>query len=267
MRKTIQNQFLSIALLQLVISKNCLAQASDKDAKDERIDGRFLLDLGITSSNTAEGTADLFTPGFTWLLSRDLRAGMSTTHMQFDHKPGLGLEDSSTSRGLGDSMFFVQYDWGERLTASPWIPDDAGMNFTLLVPTGNAEKFFSNDTWGVGMSISWPIVTKSGWLLNPVVRYNYSFKGGPLAEEVNALDMGLGIVKIFPSKFWIGYTPILWYDFEEDQFNFDDHYTLGKMFSNGMGVGLDYGVVARESRLLSKYDNNLLLNFYYQFGK
>ena len=267
MRKTIPNQSLFIFLLQLSLSSMCLAQTDDADADDERVDGRFLLDLSYTSTDAFEGVADVFTPGFTWLLGADLRIGASTTYVTFDLSSELKPENKHNSHGLGDSVFFVQYDWDERLTASPWVPDDVGMSLSLLVPTGDAESFLSNDTWAANLSTSWPILMEGKWLFNPVVSYSFTFNEGLLADPVSALDFGLGVVRLFPSRFWIGYTPTVWFNFKTDTWNFDDHFTIGKMFSNGMGVGLDYGYLARNSKLFARYDDTLMLNFYYQFGR
>lgn len=266
MRKMVQNQLLLIALLQLILSSSCLAQTVDEDTDDERVDGRFLLDLSYTNTNSYEGSFDILAPGFTWLMRSDLRVGMSASYMSVDFNPELKPGVEPTSSGLGDTIFFIQYDWDERLTASPWVPDDLGISLSILAPTGDAEQFLSQDTWAASFSFGWPVVTESMWLFNPTIAYSFSFNEGPRAVNEHAVEIGLGIVKLFPSKFWIGYTPVLWYDFNDKSVNYDDHFTMGKMFSNGMGIGLDYGQIARHSRF-SKLDTSFLLNFYYQFGK
>ena len=102
-------------------------------------------------------------------------------------------------------------------------------------------------------------------MLNPLVGYSFSFAEGAHAQNVNALEFGFGVVRIFPSKFWLGYTPTPWYNLETNHWNFDGHFTIGKMFSNGIGIGLEYGEVADESRVLALFDKSVLFNFYYQF--
>jgi len=254
-------------LLLMLFMTTCLAQTDNDDANNETLNGRFLLDLSYTNTDAYEGTVNVFSPGFTWLVGPDLRVGAVTTFMTFDPKHTAEFGNTDSSNGLGDSLLFVQYDWDERLTASPWIPANVGMNVSLLVPTGDLSKSLSLDTWGLGISVSWPIVNDSGWLFNPVIGYDFTFSEGAAAEKVKAVQIGVGIVKLFPSKFWIGYTPIYWYDFEKNRSNYDGHFTVGKMFSNGMAIGLEYGIIARNSQQFSEFDETLLLNFYYQFGQ
>ena len=264
---SMKSNILLSTLLPMLFMSTCLAQTDNDDAKNETLNGRFLLDLSYTNTDAYEGTVNVFSPGFTWLVGPDLRVGAVTTFMTFDPKRTAEFGNTDSSNGLGDSLLFVQYDWDERLTASPWIPANVGMNVSLLVPTGDLSKSLSLDTWGLGISVSWPIVNDSGWLFNPVIGYDFTFSEGAAAEQVKAAQIGVGIVKLFPSKFWMGYTPIYWYDFEKNRSNYDGYFTVGKMFSNGMGIGLEYGIIARNSQQFSQFDETLLLNFYYQFGQ
>ena len=268
MKTTVRFQLRLIVVLQLVLSATCLAQSGDGQDKGQEDPGHYLLDLSYTDTSSFEGTTDVFSLGFTWLVRPDLRVGATTTYVAFNPNiiPELNLDGGPSNHGLGDSIFFVQYDWEDRLTASPWIPDDLGLSLSVLAPTGNAENFLGADAWGASIAISWPIVIEGGWLLNPGINYNFSFNEGPLAEHVNVGEAGINIVKVFPSKFWISYTPSVWYDFDVNTWNFDSHLTIGKMFSTGMGIGLDYGRLERHSRIRARDDRSLVLNFYFQFG-
>ena len=258
-----------IVLLVLVQCAICSAQSDDTDDQAEQAPGRFLLDLSYTSTDSVEGVIDVFLPGFTWLIRPDLRVGGTMTYVFFDPsvKAELNIETISSNHGLGDSTFYLQYDWGERLTASPWIPDNVGTVVTVLAPTGKAQDYLGSDTWAASLSTSWPILIKKKWLLNPAIAYLFSFNEGPLAENLNVAEVGLGIVRLFPSKFWISYTPSAWYDFDDKGWNYDSHIAVGKMFSNGMGIGLDYGRTTRHTFIPGRDDRNILINFFYQFGQ
>lgn len=257
---------LLIALLSFASTSSCLGQPDEKDTHADTPEGRFLLEFSYTDTNTFEGSVDVFTPGFTWLVSPDLRVGGMLTYVNFNPSRNLELSNEEKTNGLGDSIFFIQYDWGSRLAASPWIPDHAGVNLTILAPTGEPNGLLSGDLWGAGMSVSWPLTFKNGWLVNPLVSYNFSFSEGARAQPFEVIEIAVGLVKVFPSRFWIGYTPVYWYDLDDNSSNYDDFLTIGKMFKNGMGIGLEYGVITRQSRLFAKYDKSILLNFYYQFG-
>lgn len=268
MRKIFQIKSLSLALLLFLSSSICVAQTDTADEDDERLAGRFLLDLSYTQTDAFEAYVDILAPGFTWLVSPDIRVGVSTTYMNVNpsNDQAAIFGKAPSTHGLGDTLMHIQYDWGERLTASPWVPDNLGMNLSLLAPTGKTRNSLSADTWAASFSMSWPLISNGEWLLNPLVNYNFSFAEGSRAESINALEFGLDVVRLFPSKFWIGFAPSYWYGFDKERWNSDYHITLGKMFSNGMGIGLDYGKLARKSRLYESYDESLLLNFYYQFG-
>jgi len=256
-----------VAWLIFGYTSGCFGQSEEKNISDESLERRFLFELSYTDTDTFEGIVDVFAPGFTWLVGPDLRVGGVMSYVSFEPSRELQPFNESKTTGLGDSIFFIQYDWGSRLTAKPWIPDNAGANLTILAPTGEPNGVLSSDLWGVGMSISWPLTYEPGWLVNPLVSYSFSFSEGPGAEPFKVFEIAVGLVKVFPSRFWIGYTPVYWLDLDDNSSNYDDFLTIGKMFKNGMGVGLEYGVITRQSRLFAKYDKSFLLNFYYQFGE
>ena len=268
MREVVLIRFQLVILLQIALSVACLAQSNVQEREGEKEEGRFLLDLAYSDTESIEGVTDIFDIGLTWLVRPDLRVGADTTFVDFtpDTSSNQVSSDQQSTKGLGDSTFFIQYDWQERLTASPWIPDNVGTSLAVLVPTGDAKKSLGGDTWAASVAVSWPLVIKGGWLLNPAVNYNFTFNEGPLADHISVAEVGLGIVKLFPSKLWIGYTPSYWYDLDLKTWNFDSHFTIGKMFSNGMGIGLDYGQLARHYKPRARDDNSLLFNFYFQFG-
>jgi hypothetical protein len=258
-----------LILLQLALSASCLAQSTDHQDKNENEDGRFLLDLNYSDTVAIEGVTDIFGAGLTWLIRPYLRVGADTSFVDFTPATSskLASNDQQSARGLGDSTFFIQYDWQERLTASPWIPDNVGTSLAVLVPTGNARESLGGDTWAASVAVSWPVVIKGGWLINPAINYNFTFNEGPLADHISVAEASLGIVKLFPASFWIGITPSYWYDLDLKTWNFDGHFTIGKMFSNGLGVGLDYGQLARHYKPHATDDKSLLLNLFFQFGR
>jgi hypothetical protein len=256
-------KFPLLVLLQLILCTTCLAQTDTGEDAAEPEEGRFLLDLNYTAVDSKEGKTDLLTPGFSWLISPSLRAKVSTDLGFFN--PAENESGITSSRGMGDTIFSVQYDWQERLTVSPWVPDNIGTSFSILIPTGDAKNFLGMDTWGGSIAFSWPITIEREWLLNPVINYNFTFAEGKLADPTHVGEVGIGVVRLFPRQFWISYTPSLWYDLDFHTWNYDSHITVGKMFSNGMGIGLDYGSLARHFLPGLRDDRSILVNFYYQF--
>jgi hypothetical protein len=231
-------------------------------------EGRFLLNFNYTDIDSQEGVTSVLSSGFTWLINPSLRLGASIDLARFnpDNDPASDVGEAPSTRGLGDSTFSLQYDWQERLTASPWVPDDVGTSVAILVPTGDAKKALGGDTWAASIAVSRPILIKGEWLVNPVINYNFTFNEGELADHIKVAEVGVGLVKLFPSRVWIAYTPSYWYDFDFHTWNFDSHLTIGKMFSTGIGMGLDYGTLARHFKPEFRDDRTLLINLYYQFG-
>jgi hypothetical protein len=258
-----RTRFHLLILLQFALSVPCLAQTDDNEDSSQD-EGRYLLGFSYAAAESIEGVTDIFDAGITWVTRPDLRISIDTSYVLF--APSSLFPDQKPTNGLGDTLFSIQYDWEERLTASPWIPDNVGTSLSILAPTGDASKSLGGDTWGASISTSWPIIIKGGWLINPAVNYIFTFNEGPKADPTNVAEALVGIVKLFPSKFWIAYTPGYWYDLDLKTWNFDSHFTVGKMFSNGMGIGLDYGRVSRHFKPSAKDDTVLLFNYYFQFG-
>ena len=196
MISTIKSLSRLIILLALGQCAICYAQTDAGEDQAEQSPGRYLLDLSYSTTDSIDGNIDVFSPGFTWLVRPYLRVGASTTFLYFSPSDDIEMkiEGIGSHRGLGDSVFYLQYDWQDRLTASPWVPDNAGTVVSVQVPTGKAEDFLGGDTWAAGLSTSWPILIEKSWLLNPAIAY---------------------------------------------------------MFSNGMGIGLDYGRTKRHSITLA----------------
>ena len=261
-------RFQLIILLQIMLSATCQAQTGSADETAEESQGHYLLDFSYTEINSEEGVTSVLSSGFSWLVNPSFRLGASMDLARFDPDDDLNsnADGVPTTRGPGDSTFSVQYDWQERLTASPWVPDDMGTSLAVLVPTGDAEDALGGDTWAASIAVSWPILIEGGWLVNPVINYNFTFNEGELADHIKVGEVGVSLVKLFPSRFWIAYTPSYWYDFDFHTWNFDSHLTIGKMFTTGMGMSLDYGTLARHFKPEIRDDRTLLINFYYQFG-
>ena len=117
MRILIPKKFLLLTLIQFFLSSLCAAQTGTSNNDDERADGRYLLDLTYTAINNSGADIDVFAPGFTWLVSKEVRLGVSTTYLKID--PGNKPTGGETSRGLGDSLVSFQYDWDKRLSTNP----------------------------------------------------------------------------------------------------------------------------------------------------
>ncbi len=91
--------FQLIVVLQLIFSTTCPAQSGDGQDKGQEDPGHYLLDLSYTDTSSFEGTIDVFSLGFTWLVRPDLRVGATTTYVTFNpnivdmsgHEPRVGL--------------------------------------------------------------------------------------------------------------------------------------------------------------------------------
>jgi hypothetical protein len=242
-----------------------LAMAIGTEAHSE--EGKHRLDLSFTSWDGAEGDIYTALPGYTLTLKNTIRVGVSTsiTKTSFDKLPDQP-EESSSSSGLGDTSLFIQYDPSRRITPNPWIPDNIGLNATLIAPTGDAEEGLGGDQWLLNLGLGWAYNVFKQIYLAPSFAYETSFSDGSLAIPVEAAIFSVGIIWVTDNGFWIGYTPYLERDLEYNQW-YDDHtLVMGKMWPNGFGVGIAYGRADRVDTGSVRDDYAGFLNFYYQFG-
>lgn len=148
--------------------------------------------------------------------------------------------------GIGDLR--LQYAWvpSAKITAAAWVPGTLGMGIGVIVPTGDAEDGTGSDRWVVLPNVGWV------WNLNervsflPTLQYLRSFDEGPAGEEVEALNLELGLLWVTRSEFWINYTPSVFRDFEPVVDTNVDHFlTFGKQFTTTFGSSLTIGSIER----------------------
>lgn len=214
------------------------------------------LDLSLNLQDAGEGDITTIMPGYTLSIGASYRLSVNTSYL------------SSTSySGLGDSYFVFQYDPSEHLTASPWLPDNFGLNTTIRVPTGNADKGFGLDSWYVNLGIGLAFnLDRSLWLL-PSVYYATTF-----SEEIDAIPeeetgIGLNFTWLFKNGFWAGYEPTFVRDLISNEWANDHTLILGKIFRNGYGLGFEYGRHDRLDPTALRDDYTGLVNIYYLFGQ
>jgi hypothetical protein len=242
-----------------------LAMAIAAEAQSDG--GRHRLDLSFTRWDGAEGNIDTVLPGYTLTLENTIRVGVSTsiTTTSFDDLPDQS-EQSSSSSGLGDTSFVIQYDPSRQITANPWVPDNVGLNAALTAPTGEAEDGLGGDQWLLNLGLGWAYNVFKQIYLTPSFAYETSFSDGSLAIPVESTIFSVGLIWVTDNGFWIGYTPYLERDLEYNDW-YDDHsLVMGKMWPNGFGVGIAYGSADRVDPGAIRDDYTGFLNFYYQFG-
>jgi hypothetical protein len=206
--------------------------------------------------------------GYTRTFSTDMRVGIQTgmAFLSGTPDPDSNATGKSSEHGLSDTIFTFQYDFNERLTASPWIPNTLGFHAQLTAPTGDADEGLSIDAWMLSLGAGWGIEIGRNFWLAPALGFDSTFAENDLAVPTRTLYATVPLIWVSDSGFWVGYAPGFSREFETDEWLYDGLATLGKMFKNGLGLSLDYGRVDRVGSVDIPDDAQLIFNFYYQFG-
>jgi hypothetical protein len=177
------------------------------------------------------------------------------------------LPDGRHRLDLGDSLVQAQYSPAGHITASPWIPDNVGLSGSLLIPTGDPKEGLSADNWELELGLGWSFnAVRSLWLI-PATYYLKSLKEGSLGIPVEELGFSVELRWLFENGVWFGYRPNLARDLLGHEWADDHSLVLGKMFSNGFGLGLEYGRADRLDKMAQRDDYVGVFNVYYQFGR
>jgi len=230
--------------------------------------GRHRIDLSYTHYDSFAGEASLLLPAYTWAPRQHLRFSVTGSYVSNDlpANPEAGFPEPAKNTGIGDTIVGIQYDPSSRLTASPWVPDSVGLAAQLLAPTGDADQGLSGDSWFASFSAGWAIDSISRLWLIPAIGYEFTFNEGKLSVPTNQPYTSLDFVWLFRFGGWLGVTPRIGYEFEEDKWAEEIVFTAGKMFAGGFGLSLDYGNIEQLSAGVDRDDRQWLLNLYYQFG-
>ena len=247
-----------------------VAQEDDEGAGDDIAAGKHRLDLTYLDLETFD-TNQIYNVvlfGYTRTFNSDMRAGIRTGIAFIQDRPSPDSPSTQTINEVGpsDTVLTFQYDFSQRLTASPWVPNTLGLNAQLNIPTGDEEEGLGLDTWLLSFGAGWGVNLVKGFWLQPAIGYEFTFSEGDLAVPSRRAYATVPLIWISPSGFWIGYAPTLAYEREDHKWLHDRGLTVGKMFRNGLGLSLDYGSLDRVGPVPAPDDAQLVLNLYYQFG-
>jgi len=243
---------------------------ADDDAGDDIGGGKHRIDITYLDVETFDTNvvSNFVLFGYTETFASSIRVGILSgiVFVSDSPSPDSAETQKTTDVGLSDTILTFQYDFSQRLTASPWIPDTLGMNAQLIVPTGDEDGGIGIDSWLLSLGAGWGInLFKDIWI-QPAVGYEFTFSEGSTATPSRLAYASMPIIWRSPSGFWIGYAPTISYDLEKSEWLDDGSLTIGKMFRNGLGLSLDYGTQDRVGPVSTPDDAQLVINFYYQFG-
>jgi len=259
---------LLVALFAILIAN--VAQAGEEDVGGDAAEGKHRLDLTYLKVSTFDTNVrvNYLLFGYTRSFNSGIRTGVQTGLLLVSDSPSpdsVAME-TTTERYLADTTLTFQYDFSEEIAASPWVPDTLGLNAQLTLPTGNADNALGIDAWFLSVGAGWggnPIWDL--WLV-PAVGYEFTFAEGDSAIPVSNAYATLPVIWVAPSGLWIGYSLTLRRDIEANEWLDDHGLTVGKMFRNGFGLSLDFGDSDRVGPVSIPDDDQLVINFHYQFG-
>ena len=147
----------SVVVLALTVSDLSVAEEEGKNSSPA--EGRHRLDMTFLDVATLDTnvTTDVHLFGYTQAFNSNMRAGVQSGVIYVSDRPSpdSGASEKTTSAGLSDTVLAFQYDFSEKMAASPWIPDTLGLNTQIIVPTGNAEDGLGIDTWLISIGAGW----------------------------------------------------------------------------------------------------------------
>ncbi|MEP4149283.1 MAG: hypothetical protein ABJL54_18835 [Halioglobus sp.] len=227
-------------------------------------DGRHRFDLGYSTTDASEGEYNILLPGYSLAFANGIRFGIATAWAESVLTDD--LSEGSDKRGLGDTSLQLQYAPSVNITASPWVPDSIGLSATVVAPTGDPDKGLGGDNWILDVGLGWFFETGSNLWLAPAGFYENAVKVGSDGIAMEEIGLGIGLIWLFDNGVWIGYTPELVFDMEADSWADDHSVIIGKMFSNGFGLSLEYGRRDRLDPIATRDDYVGVFSLYYQFG-
>jgi hypothetical protein len=247
-----------------------VACADEEAAGDDIGGGKHRIDITYLDLETFDTNviSNVVLFGYTQTFNSSMRVGIRSgiASVADSPSPDSAATQKTTDVGLSDTTLTFQYDFSQRLTASPWIPNTLGMHAQLSVPTGEKVDGLGIDSWLLSLGAGWGInLFKEIWI-QPAVGYEFTFSEGSMAVPSRLGYASMTVIWLSPSGFWVGYAPTISYELENSEWLHDRSLTVGKMFRNGLGLSLDYGNLDRVGPVAAPDDAQLVINFYYQFG-
>lgn len=226
-------------------------------------EGRHRLDVSVSSLDATEGDAYTALAGYSLTLNDEFRLGLRSNYT-FIHSESSFIDSDS---GPGDTDLLLQWDPSRSITSSPWIPDSLGFTLNLTIPTGDAGALLGGDQFVGGIGVGWVAKVLGNLHVLPSAAYSRSFAEGSKAAGLELADLGLSLIWITPSGFWMGYTPFLQRDLDQHTWTDEHGVVVGKMWLNRYGVSLAYGRRNRLDPTARRDDYTAFFSFYYQFGR
>jgi len=133
----------------------------------------------------------------------------------------------------------------------------------LVLPTGEAADSLGGDQFVFSPQAGWVVDLGKHFSLLPAIRYTTTFAEGEHAIPAHQLSAELGLVWAHPTGWWINYLGEVVRDFEQDDWDYNDAFSVGKMFGERFGVSVGYGTLERADPNATRDDFEWMLLFHY----
>ena len=142
--------------------------------------------------------------------------------------------------GLGDLELAVSFTPFLKIAANPWVPKTVGTGLVLLLPTGDP-----NQDRGLGAFVLNPFVggvlpLSDSFFLLPQVAYSHSFHETSADVDIRLGTVSVGLTFVSFNGFWVGPLVEFVRDFDTDETAVNYDIIVGKEFSSGLGVSVQY---------------------------
>ena len=240
------------------------AEATPESTTEGDGDGKHLFDIGIQNLDTPVGNFSTTLLGYTRAFRGDMSvtAAVTLTFSELFQSTDRGTT-VDRYQGTGDTILIYSFAPGKKITANPWVPRSIGFSLILVVPTGNAANFLGGDQFVITPQAGWVIHVSEHFDLLPAVLYTSSFAHGDRALPVELLSAELGMVWAHRTGWWISYSPSIVRDLKRDDWDYNDTFSVGKMFNTRIGLSLAHGTLEKVDPNAIRNDQQWMLFFHY----
>ena len=227
--------------------------------------GHHRLEFSYSGVEVIEGDADLFIGGYTFTVTKSFRMGLAIGYYDIDPDDSFVGPEAENLSGWGDAQLVLQWDPGEQITSSPWVPNRLGAYSIITAPTSNAE--FATRQWEIEIGFGAPAWEAKHFAFLPSGYVRTTFEERDPENKDREIGVVPGLYWVVNEQLWVGYAPTIAYNTTFDTWAYDHSLTAGWLFRSGLGIGFSIERTDRIDPGASGDAYTGLLNFYFVFGE
>ncbi len=260
-----------------IVGISCATFSQQSVADEEAIEQ---VEPGVSENSATEETRNRIDVGAIFLdgLSADSVNGSISYTRSLTGNSNLSVSasyldpDTATGHnsGFGDTIFSLSFVPYVKVGANPWVPRTVGSGIAILAPTGNADDGRSLDAWVVAPFLGLVIPLTGQIFFAPQLGYVHSLDRVLGGVDLRLAFTEIGFSYVSDNGFWASYFPQFVFDLERDDWAINHRVAVGKMFSQNVGISVDYVFVERfafgsDLIVVQGFDEQIELNVHFAY--